>query len=96
MSTAFEVLPKLSVVVDLAIQYDRHGPVLVGDGLVSRYKVDYAQALDSQADARSCMGTSRVRSSVLDCFAHVMKKSFAYRFPSGASLACDAAHGPPH
>ena len=46
MAPALEVLAKLAIVVDLAIQNDRHRPVLVGDRLVSGDKVDHAQALD--------------------------------------------------
>jgi hypothetical protein len=92
----FEALPKLAVVVDLAVEYDRHRPALVGDGLISRYEVDYAQTLDPQANAWGVVSTARVRAPVLDGFAHVIEERFRYQFPSGTSLACDAAHGLSH
>jgi hypothetical protein len=36
---------------------------------------------------------SRIGPAVLDGFAHVVEERLRYGLPSGASLACDAAHG---
>jgi hypothetical protein len=96
VAPAFEVAPKLAVVVDLAVQYHRHRPVLVGDGLVSRDEIDNAQTLDPKANARGNVNTSGVRSAVLNGSTHVMEEHRSYRFAPGAGLSCDAAHRPPH
>jgi hypothetical protein len=93
--TTFKVAPKFKVVVDLAIQYNRHRPVLVGDGLISGDEVDYAQTLNPQANAWGNVGTSGVRSAVLNGSAHAMKERGSYLLASGARLSCDAAHGLP-
>ena len=38
------------IVVDLAVEDDGHGPILVVHGLIARGQVDHAEPLDAQAD----------------------------------------------
>src|SRR5213080_3880323 len=65
-----ELLAQLAIVVDLAVQHDRHGPVLVEDRLVSRVQVDDAQPLDAESHAALTMDACGVRPTMPDHRAH--------------------------
>ena len=49
---ALEVAPQLAVVVDLAVEDDPDGAVLVGDRLMAAFEVDDAEPAHRQANGR--------------------------------------------
>src|SRR3954451_9257230 len=91
MATVLEVIPELSVVVDLSVLDDDHGPVLVRDRLVSPLQVYDTQALDSEGYAGLEEGAARVRSPVLDRRTHALEESLV-RAPARRQLSDDPAH----
>ena len=50
MATALQIVPELTVVVDLAVLDDLHGPVLARNGLVARFEVDDRQSPRRERD----------------------------------------------
>jgi hypothetical protein len=87
-----ELLAQLAVVVDLAVQDDRDGAVLVEDRLVAGGEVDHAQALDPQRDVGGAEDPARVRPAVLEARAHALGQLRVDVVPVRAQLSDDSAH----
>ena len=85
------VAAQLAIVVDLAVEDDDDGAVLVVDRLIARLEVDHPQAPDAQADAVLGMQTGRVRAAMDLPLAHRLHKTGG-NGPASRDLAGDSAH----
>src|ERR1035441_666962 len=87
MAVALQAAAKLAEVVDLTVEDDGDGPVLVGDRLIAGDQVNDPQALDPEANAVRVVGSARVRPAVLDRRAHALQELFADGWAPGPRLA---------
>jgi hypothetical protein len=92
MSTRSKAISQLPVVVDLPIEYDRDGAILVMDGLVAGGEVNDPQTLDPKTDWTLNVNTTCIGAPVLEASAHGVNQLGGYRLPVAASLSDDAAH----
>jgi hypothetical protein len=83
---------QLTVVVDLAIEHDRDGAILVEDGLVAGGQVDDPESLDPKADARRDVQTTGVRPAVLQRLTHPFEHASLGRPTVTSGLSDDSAH----
>ena len=86
--------PELTEVVDLAVQHDGHGAILVVDRLVAGHEVDDPQPLDPEADPLGEVQPPGVRPAVDLCLAHALERLPVHRRTRRPSDAGYAAHGP--
>src|SRR5215211_3142974 len=92
MTAPLESCAQLAEVVDLAVQHDDDGAVLVVDRLVSGGKVDDPQALDAQPDAGRHVQAARVGTAMLLGRAHPLDQPRIDGGSVASELADDAAH----
>src|SRR5207302_9860147 len=90
-----KVLTKLAEVVDLAVQDDRDGAVLVVDGLVAGLEIDHPKALDPETRRPGAVDSSRVRAAVLEAGAHRVEQRGLHRAAVTSHLSGDATHSRP-
>ncbi len=88
MSLRLEAGAQLAVIVDLAIEHDDDGAVLVGDRLMAARHVDDAEALGAEADAVGDVEALVVRPAV----DHGVRHSLQHRSVQDAYDATDPAH----
>jgi hypothetical protein len=67
-----ELLAQLAEVVDLAVQYDNDGAVLVVDRLVPAFQIDDRKALNAKRDPVIRKQPTRVRAAMLHGPAHAL------------------------
>ena len=70
MAALLELGAQLEVVVDLTVEHDPDGAILVVNGLMAACQIDDAQAPHAQADARLDMNPFVVRPTMPDHVAH--------------------------
>ena len=91
MTSFHEVVSDLAVVVDLAVQDDGDGSVLVEDRLVAGGQVDDPEALNAETDPGVDEETARIRPAVLDHRAHPREQLLVDSRPD-RDLTRNAAH----
>ena len=92
VAAALEAAPQLPVVVDLAVQDNRHRAVLVVDRLIARLEVDHPEALNPQPHLGIEVNAARVRSAMLLGRAHRVDRLAVDPATVRPDLACDPAH----
>ena len=95
MSTGFQVTPEFDVVVNLAVENDVDGFILVGDWLVSALDVDDAEpaAGEPRAELRQREIAGVVRPAVNDGVSHLLEDIRIAVFRDTAFKdACDSTH----
>ena len=70
MPAALELGPQRRKVVDLAVEDDKHGAVLVGEGLLTSSDIDDAQAAVGQPDTLTDEEAVGVRSAMRHGIGH--------------------------
>ena len=86
-----ELLPQLTVVVDLAVQDDDDGLVLIEDRLIARLEVDDREPLHPESHALLDEGSARIGAAMLDHLAHTRQQLRIDGTPGG-----DLARYPAH
>src|SRR6185369_17401372 len=92
VSAAREPRPQLAVVVDLAVEHDPDGAVLVRHGLVSVLEIDDAQPPHAEGDAVAEMDAFVIRSTVRHRAAHGADLAVGHRTATRPEDSCNPAH----
>ena len=90
---ALQAGAQLAVVVDLAVEDDRDGSILVEDRLIAGRQVDDAQTLDPKPYAGVDVKASRVWAAVLERITHALEHRTLGRPAVTPCLSDDPAHG---
>ena len=90
--TLAQLVAQLPIVVDLAVEDDDDGAVLVVDRLVARLEVDHREALDPERDVAVSVEPAGVGPAVLERRAHPRRKPRIHGVPVGPELSDDSAH----
>src|SRR4051812_11900528 len=93
VAVRLELGTDLRMVVDLAVEHDLNGAVLVGQRLMSLLQIDDAQAAMSESGPFIAINPRIVRSTMRDDVAHQRQpRAFLRAQPIGGDDAGDAAH----
>ena len=92
MPAAREIPPQLSIVVDLPVQYDPDGAILVADWLIAGLQVDHAQATHAERHAGANVGPARIRAAVDHGAAHRLQLRQFHAAVTQADDARNATH----
>ena len=87
-----QVLPELLIVVDLPVEHQHHGAVLIEDGLPPALQVDDGQPPESQGDVVVHIVVGVVRAPVDDSVGHLLDDPLAVDIRR-IEKAYKAAHG---
>jgi hypothetical protein len=90
--SSLQRVTQLAVVVDLAVQDDDYGAVLVVDRLVAGIEIDDAQPLDPESDVVLVMDPARVGAPVLQPCAHSREELGRHPVAPRTELSYDPAH----
>ncbi len=78
----FEFLAQFEIVVDLAVENDPGGAILVVDGLLPAFQVDDGEAAHGEADRAVDVKTVVVRPAMADRLVHAGQQRFVNGLPS--------------
>jgi hypothetical protein len=92
VSLRLEPGPQRAVIVDLAVEYDAHGAVLVEDRLVAARQIDDGESAHPQCDRALDEIASIVGTAMGHRVAHAYELLARRRCPSQGNDARDAAH----
>ena len=92
MAAPLEVATELLVVVDLAVEDDPRGPVLIADRLIPRQEVDDAQPAHPETHAGSEVHALAIRPAMSERGAHGVDVPFENRAAVEIDDSGDAAH----
>jgi hypothetical protein len=88
----FQFLTKFQVVVDLAVEDNPGSAILIMDGLVTTFNINYREAAHTQPHAPFHVETIVIRTPMPDGGAHTRQQNLVNRFRVVSNYTYDSTH----